>query len=393
MKWLSWLLILFALAAAIALGMRVNDGYVLVVFPPWRVDVSLNLLLLALAASFGVFYFVARGVGALVGLPARVADYRARLARERGQQVFFDAFRLLFEGRFGQAMKKAAEAHGDGVAPGLAALIAARAAQRMRRHDDQQAWLDRATGADRQAQAARLMLEAEMHIENRDFDAAIVALEALQKAAGRHLAALRLELRARQGAAQWPQVLRLARQLEKRSALPPEIAAELILRAHLENVAERRADTRALLAYLRDVPAGESSGRLVVAVAKALLELGAMEEAAKVIEAQLARDWDDAVVPLYGRCLDHRTTARIAEGEKWLLKHPDDAQLLLALGRLCLHQRLWGKAESYLEASLSVEETRAAHLELARLFDQLGRKEDADRRFRLAAQEHLCCCD
>lgn len=393
MKWLSWLLLLFALAAAVALGMRVNDGYVLIVFPPWRVDVSLNFLLLLLAASFAVFYAVARSVGSLLGLPARVAEYRARVAREKGQQVFFDAFRLLFEGRFGQAMKKAGEAHDNGVAPGLSALIAARAAQRMRRADDQQAWLERATGADRQAQAARLMLEAEMHIESRDFEAAVAALETLQKAAGRHLAALRLELRARQGAGQWAQVLKLARQLEKRSALAPEIATELKLRAHLENVAERRADTRALLAYLRDVPAAESSGRLTVAVAKALLDLDACEEAARVVEAQLAREWDGEVVKLYGRCLDGRTTARIAEGEKWLQKHPDDAQLLLALGRLCMHQRLWGKAESYLEASLSVEQTRAAHLELAHLLDQLGRKEEADRRYRVAAEDRFCCCD
>lgn len=386
MKWLFWLLVLFALAAAVALGLRINDGYVLIVFPPWRIDVSLNLLLVFLAGAFTVFYLVVRAIGALLGLPARVSAYRARLAREKGQQVFFDAFRLLFEGRFGQAMKKAGEAHDNGVAPGLAALIAARAAQRMRRPEDQQAWLERATLADRQAQAPRLMLEAEMHIESRDFEAAIAALETLQKAAGRHLAALRLELRARQGAGQWPQVLKLARQLEKRSALPPEVAGELKLRAHLENVAERRADTRALLAYLRDVPVEESSGRLVVAVAQALLELGAGEEASRVIEAQLARDWDDEVVRLYGRCLDGRTTARIAEGEKWLQKHPDDAQLLLALGRLCVHQRLWGKAESYLEASLSVEETRSAHLELAHLFDQLGRKDEADRRYRRAAE-------
>lgn len=389
MKWLSWLLILFALAAAVALGMRVNDGYVLIVFPPWRIDLSLNLLLIGVFALFVVGYAVVRGLGTVFGLPARVAAYRTRQARERGQQIFFDAFRLLFEGRFGQAMKRAAEAHEAGVATGLSALIAARAAQRMRRPDDQQAWLDRASAADKQAGAARLMLEAEMHIESRDFNAAIAALERLQKTAGRHLAALRVELRAREGAGHWPQVLRLARQLEKRGALPPEVAAELKFRAHRQELAGRKGDTKALLAYLRELPEREGSARLAALAARYLLDLRAGEEAARVLEAQLDKEWDPALVRLYGRCLDGRTAAHIAEAEKWLQQHPDDPELLLALGRLCQHHRLWGKAQSYLEASLSLQESRAGRLELARLFDSLGRHDEADRCYRAAAKDSL----
>ena len=52
--------------------------------------------------------------------------------------------------------------------------------------------------------------------------------------------------------------------------------------------------------------------------------------------------------------------------------------------------RLWGKAQNYLEASLSVEESRDAHLELARLFDQLERPEEANRHYRESARPGLC---
>jgi HemY protein len=45
--------------------------------------------------------------------------------------------------------------------------------------------------------------------------------------------------------------------------------------------------------------------------------------------------------------------------------------LLLALGRLCARQQLWGKAQSYLEASVALEPTYAAHLELAQLHERL----------------------
>ena len=87
-----------------------------------------------------------------------------------------------------------------------------------------------------------------------------------------------------------------------------------------------------------------------------------------------------------------RLIAELGEGETspwavrlWLRSHPDDARLLDALGRMCLQQRLWGKAQSYLEASLAVEPTQQTHLELARLADQLERPEEANKHYRASA--------
>ena len=64
--------------------------------------------------------------------------------------------------------------------------------------------------------------------------------------------------------------------------------------------------------------------------------------------------------------------ARIERAERWLLERERDAQLLATLGRLCAQAELWGKARSFLEASLSFEESRAARIELARLAERLG---------------------
>ena len=154
MKSLVWIVALFALAVAVALGARLNDGYVLLVMPPWRLEISLNLLILAGSGLFIVFYAVLRGVLVTLGLPQRVRDFRARSRREQAAEVFQDAVRLLFEGRFGQALKKAGEAHGNGTAPGLSALIAARAAQRLRQPDKQQFWLEHAKTDDPRTEAA-----------------------------------------------------------------------------------------------------------------------------------------------------------------------------------------------------------------------------------------------
>ncbi|HSN63177.1 MAG: heme biosynthesis protein HemY [Azonexus sp.] len=390
MKGLFWVLALFGLAVAAALGARLNDGYVLLVFPPYRAEVSLNLFALALVAVVLALYMVMRALAVTVGLPKRVREYRERRQRERAGLVFQDAVRLLFEGRFGQAMKKAGESYAAGTAPGLSALIAARAAQRLREPEKLQDWMTRAMSDDPRNEAATLMLEAEMMNESRRFDEALAALDRLQDKKGRHIAALRLELRARQGNGDWDGVLKLARQLEKRDALPPEVAREVKTLAHLENIARRRADAGQLQNYLRAVPAAEYGRRLVLAGARALVELDASDAAQKLIEGALdgysEAGWQPELVALYGGLTGPGLTARIAKAENWLRQYPDEAALLLALGRMCMNQRLWGKAQSYLEASLALEETRDAHLALADLCDQLERSDEANRHFRASVR-------
>lgn len=389
MKGLLWILALFALAVAVALGARFNDGYALLVVPPYRIEISLNLLIVGLLALFGGFYLVLRFTLLTLGLSARVSDYRARRQREQAAAVFQDAVRLLFEGRFGQAMKRAAEAHAAGTAPGLSALIAARAAQRMRQPEKQQDWLEHARTDDPRTEAATLMLDAEMANEERRFDDALAALARLQGKQGRHIAALRLELRARQGTGDWDGVLKLARQLAKRDALPAEVIREIRTQAHLANISRCAGDRGRLQAYLRDLPEEERGRRVVLAAAKALSAQGAENDLQRLIEATLGDgaddEWQSGLALLYGRLGAGDATARIARAEGWLRRHPDDAALLLALGRMCLRQRLWGKAESYLEASLSVEPTRDAHLELAGLLEQLERTDEANRHYRASA--------
>lgn len=389
MKGLFWILTLFALAVAMAVGAQHNEGYVLLVVPPYRAEVSLNLLILAFLALLLVSYGVLRSLSLTLGLPRRARQYRQRRQQAQAASVFQDAVRLLFEGRFGQALKKASEAHAAGTAPGLSALIAARAAQRMRQSEKQQDWMARAKIDDPRTEAATLMLEAEMMNEARHFDAALVALSSLQAKQGRHIAALRLELRARQGVGDWGGVLRLVRQLAKREALPVAVADEICTQAHLANIARRAADRVQLTAYLRALPAGERGNRVSLAAAKALAALGAESEAQQLIEVVLDNCSDDAwqpeLVSIYGRLAGGDQKARMARAEAWLRRHPEDGKILMALGRMCVRMRLWGKAQTYLDASLAVAVTSDAHLELARLCDQLQRPEPANKHYRASA--------
>jgi HemY protein len=387
MRVLLWLLTLAALAVGLSLAARYNDGYVLLVLPPWRVELSLNLLLILLVAAFILAYLSLRGVVTVLRLPGAVRQFRARRARDQADGALRDAMRLLQEGRYGHALKSAEKAFDAGHAPGLASLLALRAAHAT--HDPQRFELWRQRARDHEGpggRTARLMTEARLALESRDFDEAHELIEQLAEREGRHIAALRLALGIEQGRGNWQEVLRLARQLEKHKALTPDQAAPLRLRAHRGNLAALRQDAPQLLQYWqKSVGSDRSDPRLAAEAARALAEAGDCIEAARLVEDCLDEQWDSGLVAIYGECEGGDVLARIAHGEKWLARHPRDAQLLLALGRLCRQQQLWGKAQSYLEASLAIEPTRACHVELAQLLDRLERPAEADRHYRKAA--------
>jgi HemY protein len=227
---------------------------------------------------------------------------------------------------------------------------------------------------------ARIVTEAELMLEERRHQDALDLLRGLPR---RHTAALRLELKAQQQARNWEQVLALAEELRKRGVFDPAQADQLRRYALAEHLKRRALDTRALEEAWDKVPSSDRvERRVALAAARGFIALGACDRAHRIIEHAVAASWDSELVGLYAECESGDAVRRIERAEEWLKSHPRDAVLLLTLGRLCGEQGLWGKAQSYLEASVAVEPTYSAHLALARLQEQLGNADAARRQER-----------
>ncbi|HEX7383044.1 MAG TPA: heme biosynthesis HemY N-terminal domain-containing protein, partial [Burkholderiaceae bacterium] len=85
MRVVVWLVLLFVLAVVAATTLGTNDGLVSFYWSGWRLDVSLNLFLLALIAGCFVLVTTIQGVRALVGLPQRAREWRVA-RRDRSAQ-------------------------------------------------------------------------------------------------------------------------------------------------------------------------------------------------------------------------------------------------------------------------------------------------------------------
>ena len=128
MKALFWTIAICALAVGLVVAARYNDGYVLVVLPPYRVEIALNLLLLLLAGAFVLFYSLVRLVTTAVQMPARVREYRLARRRETAQSTLLGALQAYFEGRYAKAEQSASQSIELGASDLLSLVLAARAA-------------------------------------------------------------------------------------------------------------------------------------------------------------------------------------------------------------------------------------------------------------------------
>ena len=380
MRGLFWVLVLAALAVAITLGARYNAGYVLLVLHPYRVEISLNLLLAILLFAFVAMYFIVRIVAHAVRLPSEVRAFREQRRIQRAQRCLLDALRAFLEGRYAKAEKAAAEVIDLREQAGIGAIIAARAAHELRAYDRRDQYLARSAHFTGEDDVMRAIAQAELALHARQHQEALAALARLPR---KHTAALRLELRAAQLARDWDRYLELLTPLEKARALDEFQASELRRYAVGENLARKSRDLKALREYWQHLaPREREDVRIATDAARGFIAHGEYREARQIIESGLEREWDSALVALYADCPAGETLPRIERAETWLRDHPADASLLLVLGRLCARQRLWGKARSYIEASLSLDESFSALMELARLLDEVGEPEAARRYYR-----------
>ena len=335
MRFLLWVVGLFALAVGITVAARYNAGYVLLVLPTHRVELSVNLAAILLLVAVLVFYLLLRTLVLALGMPARAREFRRSQERLRGRRTLQDALKAFFEGRHGRAQRAAKDAIALGESPALALTVAARAAHELRSFQARDESLQQMEKLAPQDGYLLAMTRAELLLEERRYHD---ALHALSQLADKHTAALKLEMRAHQLARNWDQVLALLPQLEKRKVFEPGVLAQLRHYAQTENLKRKAQDAKTLRDYWERLPpADRKDSRVAAAAAQCYIALGGCAEAHRIIEESLEESWDSTLLPLYVECLPrdarkHLERARgVAEAQP---RRPDPA----AGARLDLHE-------------------------------------------------------
>jgi HemY protein len=384
-----WLLGLAVLAVGIALAGKYSDGYLVIIAAGHRVELSLNLAALLLGLAFVSFYILIRVIAVAIQAPQRLRAWKAENARTAARADLLDALRGLFSGRFDHSERAAKRAMEHEDTRDMGATVAAWAAFEGGHAAEAVPYLKTVQAAEasnmRDASLAYVLLADG---KTRD---ALPLLQQLHDRDPKNPGVLKMKLEAELAEKAWEEVLRTLPQVVKTGLMPEAAAAQIRLNAELNLIKKKSGNRDGLLYVWSELPSSSRFDPAVAnAVARGLIALGCGAEAQDVIEQTLERDWpdnwDSALARLYGDCKGESTLTQIERAEKWLRTHARDAALLMALGKLCMRQGLWGKAQSYLEASVALEPSMEAHMTLANLMERLGKPAEAVRHIRRSAE-------
>lgn len=383
MRWLFWTLLIFGCAIGISLLAGENTGYVLVKTPSYRIETSLNFLILVISLIFIVLHLALRLLNYTQNLPATVRAYKLSLRKKAGHQALIQSLHALVEGRYELAEKTASKALELGEDAGLTALIGARAAHKLQHKTRRDYFISEAERLAPNAAIARLLTQSEMLLDDQQYQLALTILQRLAAIEPNYQPALSMELKIQTRLKNWDRVLTILKLLEKTNVIEVLKIKEIRLQAHQALIKRSSHDITSLNAYWKKLSEEDQfNERLVLTAVPLFIEVGAHNEAAKIVEMNLTKHWSSVLVRLLGNCLTSDPTKQLQQAEYWLMNHPNDADLLETLGKLCVRLQLWGKAESYYEASLSLEPSAARHLSLAKLLEQKGQLTVANQHYR-----------
>lgn len=97
----------------------------------------------------------------------------------------------------------------------------------------------------------------------------------------------------------------------------------------------------------------------------------------KTLAARLKKQWNDADLLTFGELADIDPLLLLKQAEKWRADRPKDAVLLIVCATLCIRSELYGKARTYLQASLAVRPNLETYQLLAHLLEHIDDREHA----------------
>ena len=372
-------LLLVVLAAFLAPIFKADPGYVLVRFQGWSLETSVLVLILSLLLIF----ILIRLAFWLWRWPLRTAEkVRENVARNRLEKGLL----ALVEGDFKTA-EKALSKSSSGDQSTVALLGAARAAEGLSNTEGREEYLTKVEGSGKKNMLVALS-RAEMLMANEQWQEATFILEDLQKTHPKHQQTRTFLYHCYRNTNNWIKAGDMAPGLRKQGVIDAEEEADGLHRMYQQKLTQA-ADLKAVHSAWKGLPrAVQKESALIGTYADLLVKYSANDEAETLIRKSLNREWSPELIHQYALLDGGDPLARLKQTEKWLQKQPEDPGLHLAVGRLCLANKIWGKAREHLEASLRYHPDEDAYATLGGLCHRLGDLEQASDYYRQALE--LC---
>ena len=379
------LVILLVLLGGAGLGTLINvdPGYVLLAWGDTSIEMSVWVLLFSIVLAFVTLSLSLRFIIAL-NLPFQVlGDWQQTSRIKRTQLQTRQGLLALADGQNVRAEKKLAELAPTTGQPIVVLPALAKALGRQGKMAAAKLVLDKLVTDFPGAQQLAYLELAEICLYQGDDEGALEPLQSLHKLNPQHAEVNQLLLDLLQRRQMWPELISLLLVVGNANQLNEEqLTQQQQLAYGRAFSASRRQDGSAAKSSLDELQALwkkapksiTQHGPSIINYAKAMARIegdtGAHTQV--FIEQTLKLVWLDELVLDYAHLPLTDLQKSLTQAEAWQVNAQDSAALQLTLGRVCRRLELWGKAQDYLQASLSLQASKEAHAEMARLQHKMG---------------------
>lgn len=379
-KLVAIVVLVAVLGGLVASQMLAGGGYLLIAFGNYTIDMSLWTAI-AVVLLFWLFYRLLKSVYRFLTSPGKKLGGLLNV-RERNRSQTARGLLQYIEGRWGQAKKNLQRSAKRSEMPLVNYLAAASAAYEIGDQDEANNLLAKAQQIAPGDGLAIGLTQARMQLRDENYQQALAILRKLHSNSPSHPLVLRFLERAYSGSGDWNSLEKLLPDLKSYKVYPkPELRVieARVYSSLLQEMSDKaeasgvESDRVALNNVWEEMPvAARREVTVLMAYVMALHQLGGTARAEELLRKRLRTHWDDDLARLYGIVEAKDGLKQLKTAESWLAQHPNNPHLLLALGRLCQRNELWGKAKDYLDGSLAKCKQPETYAELARLMSTLG---------------------
>lgn len=369
-KFIIGLLFLVIAVLVAVLLVQKDPGFVLIKYADFSLETSLAFGIVAVAVIGLTIQLLLKILLAIWHLPRTLGRSAEKRRIEKSRKILTQGLIDLAEGRFEQSETNLIKMIDHTENPLLNYLAAARAAQQLERYDQRDNYLKHAHDVRPDAEIAIGVTQAELQLTSGQTERALATLTHLRTVAPKHDYVLKLLAKVYFRLEEWTQLFEMLPEIRRKKLFQEEKLLAYETRAcsgYLDAAAEQ--DAEALnKAWSRIPRAFQTNTDLILHYTELLKRYQKdSKQVQQIVVKAINQQWNNQLVNFYGQLKVEDTTLQLATAEKWLKEYGSNDILLLALGRICVRLKLWGKAQSYLEASIGSRPRAESCLELANL--------------------------
>jgi len=375
MKWKIALLIAIVVGAFGGSWIKNLPGFVIIAYDKtsyeMRLWIAVSLLLLLLSVLFLIGMFLR----SLISSANKMKGWQGERHWRKARKQTIKGMLAFVEGRWKQSENTMINAAKNSDTKLINYLIAAQSAQHQDAEDRRDTYLRLAHKAEPSADVAIGLTQAQLQLDNQQYEQALATLNELKLKTPNHPFILKLLCKTYQKLQDWDAIIELLPALKKQKVFPINLLETLEVSC-VSGILQKKSVTGELEslnnAWLKLPNSSRKNNQNILCYTKLLLEFEQMDVAEKMLKPLFKKAPNKETILLFADIKSTNGNKQFSFLESWFNGHQQAPNAIyLALGKLAFNISLWGKARFYFERSLRSEPNAEAFFMMASTLEKL----------------------